>query len=185
MSEPGVRASALSPLVALRLEVEDFLSHEAELVDERRFDEWLALFSDDLQYRMPIARNVLSHETQDEYLDGALDVAWFDEGKATLATRVAQLKTRVHWAEEPVSRTVHLVSNVRVARATPSPEAAGEVEVRCKFLVYRNRNEGEQDTLIGRRHDVLRRHGEAWLICRRTVYVAQTVLLANSLSFFV
>src|SRR5689334_16611744 len=101
MTDPA-RASLLPALMALRLEIEDFLHLEAELVDERRFDEWLALFSDDLQYRMPIARNVLSKHAVQEYLEGALDVSWFDEDKATLATRVAQLKTGVHWAEEPV-----------------------------------------------------------------------------------
>src|SRR5581483_9721751 len=169
----------LAPTLALQLEIADFLSHEAELVDDRRFDEWLALFSDDLQYRMPIARNVLSRQAGREYLTAPLDVSWFDEGKATLATRVAQLKTGVHWAEEPVSRTVHLVTNVRVVAAVPSAESAQEVQARCKFLVYRNRNEGEQDTLIGKRQDVLRRSGESWLIRRRTVYVAQSVLLAN------
>jgi hypothetical protein len=35
---------------ALRLEVEDFLYHEARLLDERRFHEWLDLFTEDLVY---------------------------------------------------------------------------------------------------------------------------------------
>ncbi|AMN41597.1 3-phenylpropionate/cinnamic acid dioxygenase subunit beta [Rhodoplanes sp. Z2-YC6860] len=171
--------------IALRYEVEDFLNREADLVDERKFDEWLTLFSDDLQYRMPIVRNIAAPSIAHEYLTGPLDISWFDEGKETLATRVAQIKTGVHWAEEPLSRTSHLVTNVRIVKAEPSVADAREVEVSCKFLVYRNRNTDTEDTLIGRRADVLRRNGDSWLICRRTLYINQSVLLAGNLSFFV
>ena len=62
---------------------------------------------------------------------------------------------------------------------------AREVEVSCKFLVYRNRNTDTEDFLIGRRLDRLRRNGASWLICRRTLHNNQSVLLANNLSFFV
>jgi 3-phenylpropionate/cinnamic acid dioxygenase small subunit len=171
--------------IALRFEVEDFLNREADLVDERKFDEWLTLFSEDLQYRMPLVRNVAAPSIAGEYLTGPLDVSWFDEGKETLSTRVAQIKTGVHWAEEPPSRTSHLVTNVRIVNATPSVAEVREVEVSCRFLVYRNRNTDTEDTLIGRRIDVLRRSGDTWLICRRTLYINQSVLLAGNLSFFV
>jgi hypothetical protein len=66
---------------ALRLDVEDFLHAEADLVDDRKFDQWLALFSEDLQYRMPIVRNIAAPSIANEYLSGPLDVSWFDEGK--------------------------------------------------------------------------------------------------------
>src|SRR5215212_4753071 len=72
--------------LALRAEIEEFLSLEADLVDSRRWDEWLALFSEDLHYRMPIARNLSAQDIDREYLTGALDVSWFDEGKETLET---------------------------------------------------------------------------------------------------
>jgi len=169
----------------LLCEVQEFLYREADLLDERRYEEWLEIFSDDLQYRLPIARNLRAQQIAGEYLTGPLDVSWVDDGKSTLARRVAQIRTGVHWAEEPLSRTAHIVSNVRVVSALPSVDDAREVEVSCRFLVYRNRNADEEDTLIGRRSDTLRRNGASWLICRRMVYVAQSVLLSNSLSFFV
>ena len=112
-------------------------------------------------------------------------MSWFDEDKETLATRVAQIKTGVHWAEEPLSRTSHLITNVRIVEAIPSRTDAREVEVSCKFLVYRNRNTNSEDMLIGKRIDRLRRNGKSWLICRRTLHINQSVLLANNLSFFV
>ena len=43
----------------LRLEVEDFLYHEARLLDERRFHEWLDLFTEDVVYWMPTRSNRL------------------------------------------------------------------------------------------------------------------------------
>jgi 3-phenylpropionate/cinnamic acid dioxygenase small subunit len=171
--------------LALRAEIEEFFSLEADLVDSRRWDEWLALFSPDLHYRMPIARNLSAQDIGKEYLTAPLDVSWFDEDKATLETRVAQIKTGVHWAEEPLSRTAHLVTNVRVVSATPSIADAQDVTVRCKFLIYRNRNSDEEDTLIGTREDVLVRSGGSWLIRKRTIYVTHSVLLASSLSFLV
>lgn len=181
MKEP-----AYSPaLAALCAEIEHFLYREADLVDDRRFDEWLALFADDLHYRVPLVRNVRAQAAEEQYRNGSLDVAWFDEGKETLAQRVAQIRTGVHWAEEPASRTVHLVSNVRVTEALPSVESPEEVEVRCKVLVYRHRNQTQEDTLVGHRVDRLRRKGAAWQIVRRIVYVKQSVVLANTLSFFV
>ena len=42
----------------LEREIEQFLYHEAELLDERRFSEWIELIADDIHYHMPIRRNV-------------------------------------------------------------------------------------------------------------------------------
>lgn len=170
---------------ALRLEIEQFLYEEAELADERRFEEWLSLFTDDLQYRMPIVRSLAANDIGKEYLTGPLDISWVDEGKPTLAMRVQQLRTGVHWAEEPLSRVTRLITNVRIIEALPSAEKAQEVEASCKFLIYRNRNADNQDTIIGKRVDRMRRAGDSWLIARRTVFLNQPVLLVNTLSFFV
>ena len=169
----------------VRQEIEDFLYHEAELLDERRYEEWLALFTDDAHYWMPMRRNVPADEPGREYTRDGLDVNWFDEGKDTLARRVAQIRTGIHWAEEPPSRICHLVSNVQVLRASPAGPAPAEVAVRCRFLVYRNRVETETDVLVGKREDVLRRVNGSWKIARRMIVLDQNVLLAKNLTFFI
>lgn len=169
--------------IALRLEVQDFFSFEAELVDTRRFEEWLELFADELRYRMPMVRNLAHHSIDAEYLTKPLDVFWFDEGKETLSTRVAQIRTGVHWAEEPLSRTAHIVTNIRIADLADLPDDPQELRVHSKFLIHRNRNADEEDTLIGSRNDLLRRNGKSWLITERTFYICQSVLLARNLSF--
>jgi len=170
--------------VLLVHEIAEFLYREAELLDERRYEEWLALLADDIRYWMPMRRNVKFGEGEREFTREATDIAWFDEGKDTLTRRVRQIQTGIHWAEEPQSRIAHLVTNVQVAEASPSVEEAREVEVKCRFLIYRNRVETETDLLVGKREDLLRRDGDEWKITRRKIILDQNVLLSKNLTFF-
>src|SRR5215510_12087465 len=94
-------------------EIADFLYREAELLDERRYCEWLDLLADDIRYWMPMRRNVKVGEDEREFIRPGSDVNWFDEGKETLNRRVKQIETGIHWAEEPRSRLSHLVTNVQ------------------------------------------------------------------------
>jgi 3-phenylpropionate/cinnamic acid dioxygenase small subunit len=163
----------------LKQEIEDFLYREAELLDERRYEEWLDLLTDDVSYFMPMRRNVPADEMEREFTREGLDANWFDEGKDTLTRRVKQIRTGVHWAEQPPSRICHLVTNIQIADATPD-----EVTVRSRFLLYRNRVETETDFLVGKREDRLRRVGGEWRIARRKIILDQSVLLAKNLTFF-
>ena len=104
---------------------------------------------------------------------------WFDEDKITLTKRVLQLETGEHWAEEPVSRVSHLVTNVRVV--------GGElplVETSSRIVVYRNRVDTETDILVGRRHDTLRMTDSGPRIVHRQVLLEQSVLQPKNLTFF-
>jgi 3-phenylpropionate/cinnamic acid dioxygenase small subunit len=168
----------------LHREIEEFLYAEADLLDARRFEDWLALLTEDVRYWMPLARNVRYDQSALEYTREQHDAAWFDEGKETLTQRVQQIKTGVHWAEEPRSRSSHFVTNIRILEATPDWVAPQEVLVKCRFLVYRNRVSVETDVLAGKRHDRLRRNGNTWLISRREIHLDQTVLQAKNLSTF-
>ena len=169
----------------LTQEVAEFLYREAELLDERRYDEWLALLTDDIRYWMPMRRNVKYGDTTGrEFTREGSDISWFDEGKETLTRRVRQIQTGIHWAEEPQSRIAHLVSNVQLLEATPSTADPREVTAKCRFLIYRNRVETETDFLVGKREDTLRRSDEGWQIARRKIILDQNVLLTKNLTFF-
>ncbi len=170
--------------VLLKQEMEDFLYHEAELLDERRYEEWLALLAEDVRYWMPMRRNVKFGELEREYTREGLDINWFDEGKETLTQRVQQILTGVHWAEEPLSRICHMVSNVQLLHVRPSVLAPLEVTVKCRFLIYRNRVDTETDFLVGKREDVVRRTNGQWKIRQRKIVLDQSVLLAKNLTFF-
>jgi 3-phenylpropionate/cinnamic acid dioxygenase small subunit len=166
-------------LLLLTQEIAQFLYTEAELLDERRHDEWLALLADDIRYWMPMRRNVKYGDTAREFTRETEDVSWFDEGKDTLTRRVRQLQTGIHWAEEPQSRISHMITNVQLLAVTPD-----EVVAKSRFLIYRNRVETETDLLVGKREDTLRRAGDGWQIARRKIILDQNVLLTKNLTFF-
>jgi len=166
-------------------EIADFLYREAELLDERRYREWLDLLADDIRYWMPMRRNVKFGEDEREFTRADSDINWFDEGKDTLSRRVKQIETGIHWAEEPRSRLSHLVANVQLQSAEPSFAAPQQVAVTSRFLIYRNRVQTETDILVGRREDSLRRNGASWLLARRKIILDQNVLLSKNLTFFI
>jgi biphenyl 2,3-dioxygenase beta subunit len=164
----------------LQQEVEQFLYFEAELLDDRRFADWYLLCADDIHYWMPARRNRTSRELEYENAKSG-EAAHFDENKRSLGWRVTQLGTGTHWAEDPPSRTRHLVTNVRIRERN----AAGEFDVRSNFLCYRNRLEDEVDIWAGERQDVLRRiEPRAWKLARRTILLDQNVVLSKNLSVF-
>ena len=160
-------------------EIERFLLYEAELLDRREFEAWLDLLAEDLRYWMPITRNRPFGDWRNEHTREGKDLNWFDEGKFELEQRVKQIMTGRHWAEEPISRTTHMVSNIQVDAI-----ADGEVAAKCRFLVYRNRTEAETDIFVGKREDRLRRNGKAWRIAQRRIYLDQNTLLAKNLTVF-
>ena len=171
-------------MLLLKQDVEAFLYHEANLLDDRRYEEWLDLLTEDVRYWVPMRRNVKFGELEREFTREGQDINWFDEGKTTLTQRVRQILTGVHWAEEPLSRLSHLVTNVEILGASPTPADAEEVSLRCRFIIYRNRVETETDLLVGRREDSLRRVDGEWQIAKRQVFLDQNVLLAKNLTFF-
>jgi 3-phenylpropionate/cinnamic acid dioxygenase small subunit len=180
MADQGAEIAQL----LLERQVANFLYHEAELLDERRYEEWLDLLTDDVRYWMPMRRNVKAGELEREFTREGEDVNWFDEGKDVLERRVQQILTGVHWAEEPLSRICHMVSNVQLLAVEPSALEPSKVTVKSRFLIYRNRVETETDILVGKREDVLRRVDGRWKISRRKIVLDQNVLLTKNLTFF-
>jgi len=167
----------------LMREIEDFYFLEADLLDERAYMAWLDLLADDVRYWMPMRKNVafddLARETTDEN-----DIAWVDDDKETLTKRVKQLLTGIHWAEEPVSRVSHIISNIRLAKPVAVMRDGETAIVKSRFFVYRNRLETEADVLVGRREDALRRASGSLQIARRKILIEQSTLLAKNLTVF-
>ena len=172
-------------------EVEQFLYREARLLDERRFHEWLELLTDDIHYwmgsrsnRYPRTSKAIAILDPDRYVEDDLtkadELAILDEDKASLTSRVARLDTGMAWAEDPPSRTRHLITNIEVEPG----DGAAEVKVYSNFMVYRSRAETEQDFYVGARRDVLRRIAGAWKIAGRKITLDQNVLLAKNVSIF-
>ena len=172
-------------------EVEQFLYREARMLDDRRFHEWVGLFTDDVRYfmvgrtnRYPKSSKAIAILDPERYVEDDTgrddELALLDEDKETLGARVARLDTGMAWAEDPPSRTRHMISNIEVA---PGDDAA-EIKVYSNFIVYRSRAESEEDFYVGARQDVLRRDGDSWKIARRRLVLDQNVLSAKNISVF-
>jgi 3-phenylpropionate/cinnamic acid dioxygenase small subunit len=163
--------------IELQYEIEQFLYLEAELLDDHDYDAWYKLFADDVRYRVPTQANRLRRDRGTETSSEG-ELSLFDDDKTTLGWRVNQLKSSTHWAEDPPSRTRHLVTNVRITE-TGVPD---ELSVRSNFICYRNRLQDEVDIWAGERQDLLRRVDSGWLIAGRVVNLDQNVVLSKNLS---
>jgi len=163
---------------ALWLELMEFYIREAWLLDERRLREWVDLFTEDVLYFMPRRKNVPRREAHREVTPLG-DLALLEEDKRYLEMRVARLDSGMAWAEDPPSRTRHLVGNLLV-----QPLDGGLIQAKTAFLVYRSHLETDQQLFAGCREDVLRPVDGAWRIARRTIVLDQNVLLDKNLSIF-
>jgi biphenyl 2,3-dioxygenase beta subunit len=162
----------------LHYEVERFYYDEAALLDSHRYEEWLALFSDDAHYFMPIRRTRMLRELDKEFTRPG-EMAFFDDTKTLLAGRIKKLGSGRSWAEDPPSRTRHLITNIRILK-----DDGRTLEVESNFHLYRTRLNSEETSWIGSRRDVLRRVEGSFQIVDRKIFLEQTVLLSRNLSNF-
>lgn len=137
----------------LARDVERFIYWEADLLDEWRLDEWLALFLDDATYEVPTT----------DAPDGnpASNLFIIADTLPVLRGRVERLKSVYAYAESPRARTRRFVSNVRVLSAADDGLVAA-----ANFIVARMKH-GETDTFIGRYEYSLRRQGDGSFRFRR------------------
>ena len=135
---------------------EDFIVHEARLLDDRRFREWMGLFAEDGTYWVPAVPNQQSPFDQ---------ASLFYDDRDLMKTRVDRLEhPRIH-VQTPPSRTAHLVGNVVVDEAD---EAKGEYLVSSTVIMVEYR-EDKQRLFAGRQHHRLRRTGDDFLIVQKRV----------------
>ena len=170
----------------VHFEVEQFYYEEAELLDDGRFADWLELLADDLDYWMPTRTNRLRRQ-QALSIAARGEAAFYDETKESLAWRIRRFDSGMAWAEDPPSRTRHLITNVVVRHVDPSRHlefSVDDLEVRSAFLVYRNRLQREENIFAGQRTDILRRVSAGLQVARRVVLLDQNVLQAKNISTF-
>ncbi|MCC8397365.1 3-phenylpropionate/cinnamic acid dioxygenase subunit beta [Paraburkholderia sp. MMS20-SJTR3] len=174
--DAGIRHECVS--LALHHEISQFLYHEAALLDDWRFRDWLALLSEDISYTM---RTVTNAQTRDRRRSVQPPSTWiFNDTWHQLERRIARLETGMAWAEEPPSRTRHLVTNIQVKQG----EHEDEFDVRLNYLLYRAQKERDETFYAGMRHDRLRRcaNADGWQVCRREIALDQVVLASHNLS---
>lgn len=130
------RPTSSAPANRCRADYEDFLYHEAALLDEWRLEEWLALFVEGATYEVPTAGRPEGVSSSDELFYIADD--WF-----RLQERVARLLKKGAHSEWPRSLGLRSISNVRVLG-----QDEGGVRLGCVFTTHRSRND-RTDTFFG------------------------------------
>ena len=134
---------------------EDFVVHEARLLDARRFRDWMGLFAEDGTYWVPAVPG------QQSPLDQA---SLFYDDRELMRTRVERLEhPRIH-VQTPPSRTAHLVGSVVIEKA----DAAGECVVGSTVIMVEYRDE-QQRVFAGRQRHRLRREGASFRIVQKRV----------------
>jgi 3-phenylpropionate/cinnamic acid dioxygenase small subunit len=162
----------------LWFEINEFMIYEASLLDDRKFHDWLDILADDLFYFMPRKKNRQRKDMARE-ITPLGDLALFEEDKESMKMRIARLDTGMAWAEDPPSRTRHIVSNLKVEEL-----GNNEVRARTDFILYRTHLETDQDFFVGCRDDVLRREDGQWKVAKRTIVLDVNVIMAKNLSVF-
>jgi 3-phenylpropionate/cinnamic acid dioxygenase small subunit len=148
---------------ALTLEAASALLHaEALALDERRWDDWLALYAEDARYWVPSWKNE-TETTGDP--DSELSLIYY-ESRDGLEDRIWRLKSGLSVASNPLRRTVHVTSNIQIVDATVD----GETVVKASGVthVYDPRRKGDA-TFCGLYTYRLRRDAEGWRIAAKTV----------------
>jgi 3-phenylpropionate/cinnamic acid dioxygenase small subunit len=165
---PGSEAS---PAMAFdRYQVEQFLYHEAQLMDEHRFDEWLALWTEPALYWVPSNR---------DEIDPGREVSLIYDDWVRLQLRITRLKSGFAHAQEPRSRMRRVVSNIVVEEA-----GNGEIVAHSNFLLAELRR-GKQDLFAGRTIHRLRPHNGSFKLVTKKVLLVNNDEPIDNLTFLI
>ena len=159
-----------------RNDAEDFVFEEARLLDERRFDEWLRLFSPTGIYWLPIREDAHPNIATSLIYDEPL----------RREERVHRLLRTPAQAQTPPSRTLHAITNVRVE------SAQRDVRVHSNQVVHELRRagfgqalRGEQRAHAGHCEHVLVENAGQWRIAlKKVVLLDRDVPIANLTCIF-
>lgn len=163
-------ANATLDAAAIR-SIENFLFDEARLLDERRFADWLALWTDDGRYWVP-----RFHGQADPFSQ----ISLFWEDRMLRETRQRRIEHARNWSQQPVTRTTHLVGNVQVAGL----DRAGRVIVRSNLQLSEWRLELRQ--LAGQVHHKLEATAEGgWRMHLKRVDLVNCDAVFGALEVFI
>ena len=153
------------------------LYDEAAALDERRFDDWIAMLAPDLVYQAPIR---LTRTGVNRDRDVMRTMFHFDEDYSSILMRTGRLQKSA-WAVDPPSRCRRFITIVRVGEC----ETAGEYEVVSYLYLERSRGDNpHNEQLTAERRDVWRDVDGSYVLARREIIVDQSVLGMSNLAVF-
>ena len=155
--------------------VEQFLYHEADLLDTFTLDEWLALVEEDVLLRVPV--RVSRHPGSDRS-EFSAESNYLREDYEMIRERVGRLQKEYAWSENPRSRVRHVIGNVRVLDVS-----GAELTVTNNQQVFRSYGDtADHDLISAQRQTVLREREEGYGIAARTVYLDHSILNTKNLT---
>ena len=140
----------------------ELIEREAAAIDERRWDDWLALFTEDCEYWMPAWKSddTLTADPRTELSH------FYYASRAGLDDRVYRIRSDRSPASMPLPRTTHIVSNVRPFE----PVSADRLRLRSNWVshVFFPRSE-ESHAFFGRTEHTLVAQEGRWLIAKKRI----------------
>jgi len=116
-------------------EVEQFLYREARFADEKDYDAWEALWTDDALYWVPAGG---------ADIDPAIHVSVIYDNRSRISTRLKQLRTGKRYAQAPPSDLRRLISNIELLCGRRNVHGGVDLEVGANFLVFESRARGNE-----------------------------------------
>ncbi|ARS26934.1 putative biphenyl dioxygenase beta subunit [Sphingomonas sp. DBB INV C78] len=153
------------------------LYDEAAALDERRFDDWVAMLGEDLIYTAPIR---LTRTGPNRDRDVMRTMMHFDDNYASILMRTGRL-AKSAWAEDPPSRCRRFVTNVRVAEC----DAPDQYEVVSYLYVERSRGDNwHNETVTAERRDIWRAVDGGYKLSKREIICDQSTLSMSNFAIF-
>ncbi len=153
-----------------RQQAEEILFEEAQTLDNRRYDEWLAMLTDDAIYWVPC---------NGEGLDPNREISLVYDDYARLRDRIDRLNSGVAHAQSPPSKTCRLISNVQIEQRVDD-----EAGITSAFFLYELRH-SRQRIFAGRCHYRMRFEGGRWKIASKKAVLVNNDEVIDNLTFIV
>lgn len=170
-------------------DVEQFYYREARLLDDRKFQQWLALLTEDIRYTVPVRHSPtldVSERETEVFLSTENDISQGlapphrDENFLTLSIRVMRSFKANSWTDNPPARTRRFISNVEV-QPHDEPDS---FQVYSNLMLSYSRHRNDNYLYTAQRDDMLRLVDGNFRIARRTVIIDWNVVTAPSLGLF-
>lgn len=145
-------------LAAIRAQVELFLIEEAAMLDERRFDDWYALFTPTGTYKVPQAG-------APDDANSAKTLFYIADDHGRLGERIKRMSKPDHHSEYPASICSRLIGNVRIL-----PSDDGFIHAESRYITHRSKN-NLTDVYCGHHRYLLTDAGGELRIAAKTTYI--------------
>jgi benzoate/toluate 1,2-dioxygenase subunit beta len=151
-------------------DIQQFLFLEARLMDEHRYDAWLALWTAEAHYWIPSADDDRGIEHS---------IALVNEDRRGIEDRIKRLKSGAHYAQDPRSQLVRVVSNVEIIEQNADTIIVGSA---FNLAAYRR---GKTDIVAGRTTHTLKWVDQAVGMAKKKVMLANRQSVMSNLTYLV